>query len=150
MSRAPLRIELLDWEAARPLAAPIRFAVFVEEQKVPAELEIDDQDARCVHALARDAEGRALGTGRLLPDGHIGRMAVLQDARKLGIGSALLTALMAEARRRGHAQAVLSAQTHAIPFYRRHGYAVVGGEYMDCGIPHVDMACELGAPRRSR
>jgi predicted GNAT family N-acyltransferase len=150
MSRAPVRIELLDWEAARPLAAPIRFAVFVEEQKVPAELEIDDQDARCVHALARDAEGRALGTGRLLPDGHIGRMAVLQDARKLGIGSALLAALMDEARRRGHAQAVLSAQTHAIPFYRRHGYAVVGGEYMDCGIPHVDMACDLGAPRRSR
>jgi predicted GNAT family N-acyltransferase len=147
MSRAPVRIELLDWEAARPLAAPIRFAVFVEEQKVPAELEIDDQDARCVHALARDAEGRALGTGRLLPDGHIGRMAVLQDARKLGIGSALLAALMDEARRRGHAQAVLSAQTHAIPFYRRHGYAVVGGEYMDCGIPHVDMACDLGAPR---
>jgi predicted GNAT family N-acyltransferase len=150
MSRAPVRIELLDWEAARPLAAPIRFAVFVEEQKVPAELEIDDQDARCVHALARDAEGRALGTGRLLPDGHIGRMAVLQDARKLGIGSALLAALMDEARRRGHAQAVLSAQTHAIPFYRCHGYAVVGGEYMDCGIPHVDMACDLGAPRRSR
>lgn len=150
MSRAPVRIELLDWEAARPLAAPIRFAVFVEEQKVPAELEIDDQDARCVHALARDAEGRALGTGRLLPDGHIGRMAVLVEARKLGVGSALLAALMDEARRRGHAQAVLSAQTHAIPFYRRHGYAVVGGEYMDCGIPHVDMACDLGAPRRSR
>ena len=148
MSRAQVRIELLDWEAARPLAAPIRFAVFVEEQKVPAELEIDDRDARCVHALARDAEGRALGTGRLLPDGHIGRMAVLQEARKLGIGSALLTALMDEARRRGHAQAVLSAQTHAIPFYRRHGYAVVGGEYMDCGIPHVDMACDLGAARR--
>jgi predicted GNAT family N-acyltransferase len=150
MSRAPVRVELLDWEAARLLAAPIRFAVFVEEQKVPAELEIDDQDARCVHALARDAEGRALGTGRLLPDGHIGRMAVLRDARKLGVGSALLAALMDEARRRGHARAVLSAQTHAIPFYRRHGYAVVGGEYMDCGIPHVDMACDLQADRRSR
>ena len=150
MSRAPVRIELLEWEAARPLAAPIRFAVFVEEQKVPAELEIDDQDARCVHALARDDEGRALGTGRLLPDGHIGRMAVLRDARKLGVGSALLAALMDEARRRGHAQAVLSAQTHAIPFYRRHGYAVVSGEYLDCGIPHVDMACELGTPPRPR
>ena len=100
MNRAPVRIELLDWEAARPLAAPIRFAVFVEEQKVPAELEIDDQDARCVHALARDAEGTALGTGRLLPDGHIGRMAVLRDARKLGVGSALLAALMDEADRK--------------------------------------------------
>jgi predicted GNAT family N-acyltransferase len=150
MSRSPVRVELLDWEAARPLAAPIRFAVFVEEQKVPAELEIDERDPLCVHALARGDDGRPVGTGRLLPDGHIGRMAVLPDARKLGVGSALLTALMEEARRRGHAQALLSAQTHAIAFYRRHGYAVVGGEYMDCGIPHVDMACDLGTPRRAR
>ena len=145
-----MRVELLDWEAARPLAAPIRFEVFVEEQKVPAELEIDERDPQCVHALAWGENGEALGTGRLLPDGHIGRMAVLPEARQLGIGSALLTALMDEARRRGHAQAVLSAQTHAIAFYRRHGYAVVGGEYMDCGIPHVDMACELAPPRRPR
>jgi predicted GNAT family N-acyltransferase len=57
---------------------------------------------------------------------------------------------MDEARRRGHAQAMLSAQTHAIPFYRRHGYAVVSGEYSDCGIPHVDMACDLGTPRQPR
>ena len=142
-----MRVELLDWDAARPLAAPIRFAVFVEEQKVPAESEIDESDPRCVHALARDADGKAVGTGRLLPDGHIGRMAVLPEARGRGVGSALLAALMAEARRRGHAQAVLSAQTHAIPFYRRHGYAVVSGEYMDCGIPHVDMECDLAADR---
>jgi len=150
MSRSPVRVELLDWETARPLAAPIRFAVFVEEQKVPAELEIDDRDPQCVHALARGDDGRPVGTGRLLPDGHIGRMAVLPDARQLGVGSALLTALMDEARRRGHAQALLSAQTHAIAFYRRHGYAVVGGEYMDCGIPHVDMACDLAAARSPR
>jgi predicted GNAT family N-acyltransferase len=145
-----MRVELLDWEAARPLAAPIRFKVFVEEQKVPEESEIDERDPQCVHALALGEDGKALGTGRLLPDGHIGRMAVLPEARKLGVGSALLTALMDEARRRGHAQAALSAQTHAIAFYRRHGYAVVSGEYMDCGIPHVDMACDLAAPRRSR
>jgi len=150
MKRLPPRVELLDWDAARPLAAPIRFAVFVQEQKVPEESEIDDQDPRCVHAVAYDAAGRAVGTGRLLPDGHIGRMAVLREARQLGVGSALLTSLMQEARRRGHARAALSAQTHAIAFYRRHGYAVVSGEYMDCGIPHVDMTCELGAPARAR
>lgn len=150
MSRAPVRVELLDWEAAQPLAAPIRFAVFVEEQKVPEESEIDERDPHCVHALARGDDGRPLGTGRLLPDGHIGRMAVLAEARGLGVGSALLVALMDEARRRGHAQAALSAQTHAIAFYRRHGYAVVSGEYMDCGIPHVDMTCDLGTPARPR
>jgi hypothetical protein len=142
--RSELQVDLLDWEAARARAAPIRYTVFVEEQKVPEESEIDDWDPRCVHALACDASGRAVGTGRLLPDGHIGRMAVLGEARGLGVGSALLTALMEEARRRGHAQAVLSAQTHAIAFYRRHGYAVVSGEYLDCGIPHVDMTCDLG------
>ena len=141
-----VRVDLMDWDAARPAAAPIRFKVFVEEQKVPEESEIDDWDPQCVHALARDDQGSVLGTGRLLPDAHIGRMAVLPAARRLGVGSALLLALMEEARRRGHAQAVLSAQTHAIPFYRRHGYAVASGEYMDCGIAHVDMACALGPP----
>ncbi|MGZ8254304.1 MAG: GNAT family N-acetyltransferase [Burkholderiaceae bacterium] len=148
--RAELRVELLDWGSARARATPIRYTVFVEEQRVPEESEIDDWDPLCVHALAFDAAGKTVGTGRLLPDGHIGRMAVLKDARHLGVGSALLVALMQEARRRSHAHAILSAQTHAIPFYRRHGYAVIGGEYMDCGIPHVDMKCDLGslAPER--
>ena len=145
MKRSRPRVELMDWEAARAQAAPIRYTVFVEEQQVPAEAEIDHWDPQCAHAIAYDAAGRAVGTGRLLPDGQIGRMAVLQEARQLGVGSALLTSLMQEARRRGHARAVLSAQTHAIAFYRRHGYGVVSGEYMDCGIPHVDMACDLEA-----
>lgn len=148
--RAELRVHLLDWESARAHAAPIRYTVFVEEQKVPEESEIDDRDPQCVHALAYDSMGRTVGTGRLLPDGHIGRMAVLREARHLGVGSALLTALMEEARRRGHAQAALSAQTHAIAFYRRHGYTVVSGEYLDCGIPHVDMTCDLGSPASER
>jgi predicted GNAT family N-acyltransferase len=143
MSRAAIRVELCGWDAARAIATPIRHAVFVDEQRVPAELEIDERDPQCVHALAYDAAGRALGTGRLLPDGHIGRMAVVREARQLGVGSALLAALMDEARRRGHAQAILSAQTHAVPFYRRHGYVVTSGEYLDCGIPHVDMQCTL-------
>ncbi|MGB3427197.1 MAG: GNAT family N-acetyltransferase [Burkholderiaceae bacterium] len=150
MKRSPPRVELLDWESARERAAPLRHAVFVVEQSVPEASEIDDWDPQCVHALARDATGATVGTGRLLPDGHIGRMAVLKEARHLGVGSALLMALMAEARRRGHAHALLSAQTHAVAFYRRHGYAVVSGEYMDCGIPHVDMTCDLGASPQPR
>ena len=78
-----------------------------------------------------------------LEDGF--RPAVLANARGTGAGSALLVALMDEARRRGHREAVLSAQTHAIPFYQRHGYSVIGQEYLDCGIPHVDMQCQLDA-----
>lgn len=127
----------------RGWAEPLRFAVFVEEQKVPPEIELDDHDPECVHAVAFDGGDRAIGTGRLLPDGHIGRMAVAQSARGQGVGSALLAALMSEARRRGHAQAVLSAQTHAVDFYRKHGYSVEGDPYDDAGIPHVNMCCAL-------
>jgi predicted GNAT family N-acyltransferase len=138
-----MRVELMGWDEARTQAAPLRFAVFVDEQHVPAEIEVDEWDPLSVHALAYGDDGRVIGTGRLLPDGHIGRMAVRADARGAGVGSALLVALMDEARRRGHLAAVLSAQRQAVPFYRRHGYAVVSGEYLDAGIPHVDMRCEL-------
>jgi len=137
-----LRIELGDWKAMRKWAEPIRLAVFVNEQKVPPEMELDAWDPGSVHAVAFDSNA-AVGTGRLLPDGHIGRMAVALGARGGGVGSALLRALMDEARRRGHRSTVLSAQTHAIGFYRRHGYEVDGNEYLDAGIPHVDMRCPL-------
>ena len=134
-----LRIELGNWDALQRWAVPIRTTVFVEEQNVPAEMELDDWDPQCVHAVAFDVEGKPLGTGRLLPDGHIGRMAVLKSARGAGVGSALLTALLEAARVRGQREAVLSAQAHAVPFYERHGFAICGTEYLDAGIPHVDM-----------
>lgn len=138
-----LSIMLADWPEVREEAAAIRFAVFVEEQGVPAELELDAWDVQCLHALARDPSGRAVATGRLLPDGHIGRMAVLREARAQGAGSLVLRTLMAAARTRGHADIVLSAQAHAIGFYARHGYLAEGELYDDCGIPHVDMRCRL-------
>jgi predicted GNAT family N-acyltransferase len=96
-----------------------------------------------LHALARDAAGRALGTGRLLPDGHIGRMAVLPQARGQGVGAALLRALMQAARDRGEREVALSAQTHAIAFYERFGFVVEGEEYDDAGIPHRMMRLVL-------
>jgi predicted GNAT family N-acyltransferase len=133
-----LRIELMDWNAARAEASRIRLAVFVEEQRVPPEIEMDDKDAVCVHALAY-AQGRAVGTGRLLPDGHIGRMAVLKENRSLGVGSAILERLVEEARRRGMPQVVLSAQTHALGFYRRHGFMAAGEVFEEAGIPHQEM-----------
>ena len=138
-----MRIELGDWQSMRRWAEPLRFAVFVEEQKVPAEIELDSFDPLSVHAVAFDANGEAVGTGRLLPDGHIGRMAVAKPARGGGVGSALLGVLMDEARGRGHMHAVLSAQTHATEFYRKHGYSAYGAEYDDAGIPHIDMRCAL-------
>jgi len=131
-----LRIELGDWTSLRAAAEPVRFAVFVEEQKVPVEIELDEFDPVSLHALAIDADGAVLGTGRLLPDGHIGRMAVRRQARGSGVGSALLRALMEAARARGDREVVLSAQTHAIAFYARFGFVAEGEEYDDAGIPH--------------
>jgi predicted GNAT family N-acyltransferase len=136
-------IELGGWDALREVATPIRFQVFVREQNVPAEIELDDWDARSLHAIARETNGAAVGTGRLLPDGHIGRMAVLATARGLGVGAALLRALMDAARSRGMTTVELSAQTHAVPFYRREGFAEFGDEYMDAGIPHRNMRRRL-------
>lgn len=134
-----IRIELGDWTAMRAQAEPVRRAVFVEEQKVPAEIELDEADPLSLHALAFDRQGRVLGTGRLLPDGHIGRMAVLPPARGKGVGSALLRALMQAARQRGHREVALSAQTHAMPFYQRFGFVAEGDVYDDAGIPHRSM-----------
>jgi len=133
-----LRIEILDWAAARAEASRIRLKVFVEEQRVPREIEMDDMDAACLHALAW-LDGKAVGTGRLLPDGHIGRMAVLGESRALGVGGAILERLVEEARRQGLREVVLSAQTHAIGFYRRHGFSEQGEVFAEAGIPHQEM-----------
>ena len=132
------RIEVLDWNAARDEASRIRLEVFVKEQRVPPEIEMDDRDAASVHALAY-RDGSAVGTGRLLPDGHIGRMAVLKGYRAAGVGGAILERLLEEARRRGMREAILSAQTQAIGFYRRFGFAQVGPEFEEAGIAHQEM-----------
>jgi len=133
-----LKIDLLDWEAAQREAKRIRFTVFVEEQRVPADLEMDENDAESLHALAY-ADGRAIGTGRLLPDGHIGRMAVLKEWRGQGAGRAMLRRLIEAARQRGHPQVALSAQVHALEFYRAEGFEPEGAVYEEAGIPHQAM-----------
>jgi predicted GNAT family N-acyltransferase len=133
-----------SWEALRAQAGAVRFAVFVDEQGVPAEIELDDNDAASVHALALDREGRALGTGRLLPDGRIGRMAVLPAARGRGVGARILGALIEAAQARGDAELLLHAQTSAIGFYRRHGFTPVGAVYQEAGIAHQTMVRRLG------
>lgn len=138
-----VRVELGDWASMRAAAERVRFTVFVEEQKVPAEIELDEFDPASLHALAFGADGAVLGTGRLLPDGHIGRMAVLRETRGAGVGGALLSALMQAARSRGDRRVVLSAQTHAIPFYERFGFVAEGEEYDDAGIPHRRMSLDL-------
>ena len=141
-------IRLCNWDEARVEARRIRELVFVREQGVPLALEMDDQDAHCDHALASFADGTAVGTGRLLPDGHIGRMAVLKDWRGKGVGALLLQSLIERARQRGDASVRLNAQTYVTEFYRRFGFDVSGAEFMEAGIPHVAMQRDLASTPR--
>jgi len=131
---ATFTISILAWDKALPLARPVREDVFVAEQKVPLELEWDEWDERSDHAVARDASGRAIGTARLLPDGRIGRMAVLREWRRRGVGAALMEALLQKAREQSLSRVTLHAQTHAAGFYRRLGFSERGGEFWEAGF----------------
>ncbi len=144
-----ITVRLLPWSEARETARAIRYAVFVEEQGVPVELEWDEWDEPSWHAIAYDAQGVAVATGRLLPDGHIGRMAVLASARGTGIGARVLDALMTKAEELGYPELVLNAQSHAAPFYARVGFQQVGEPFEEAGIPHIEMRKRLagGAQR---
>lgn len=139
------RIVVADWAACATDAAAVRHEVFVQEQQVPLEEEMDERDVACVHAVAYGPDGAAVGTGRLLPDGHIGRMAVRKPQRGLGVGSLLLASLIDEARRRGHLEVVLAAQVHAQAFYAAHGFLAEGPVFQDAGIDHVNMRRVLTA-----
>jgi predicted GNAT family N-acyltransferase len=136
-------ILVTDWGSDQVRLSHVRRAVFIDEQQVPEDMEWDADDAGSVHFLAVDDEGTAIGCARLLPDGHIGRMAVLPGWRGQGVGRALLDAVMRAADARGHATLRLSAQTHAAGFYARAGFVGVGEIYEEAGIPHVAMQKNL-------
>ena len=141
-------ISVLAWDQALALARPVREKVFIEEQRVPRELEWDEWDERSDHAVARDMKGQAIGTARLLPEGRIGRMAVLREWRRRGVGAALMEALLRQAREQSMSRVTLHAQTHAAGFYRRFGFKERGVEFLEAGIPHVEMALELFPARQ--
>ncbi len=138
-----LRIECHDWTQAAQWATPIRSEVFVEEQGVPPQLELDGADANCTHVLAFDRDGTAIATARLMPDGRIGRMAVRHFRRGQGVGSALLHALLEQAARQSMTRVYLHAQQQACGFYARQGFREDGTEFMEAGIPHRIMVLEL-------
>jgi predicted GNAT family N-acyltransferase len=140
---ATFTIRILAWPEALPLARPVREKVFIEEQRVPRELEWDEWDERSDHAVACDAKGQAIGTARLLPDGRIGRMAVFREWRRHGVGAALMQALLRQARGQSMPRVRLHAQTQAAGFYRSFGFSERGEEFLEAGIPHVEMTLEL-------
>lgn len=154
---AQLRTLLDDFEAGRPMvdvrlgtwdelgreAQAIRDEVFVQEQRIPRELEWDAADASCVHAVAYNRFGMALGTGRLLEHApgvsKIGRMAVRRSLRGGAIGRTLLDKLVECAGRRGDRELLLHAQTSAAAFYTRAGFSQRGEPFDEAGIAHVEM-----------
>lgn len=138
-------VQLGTWSDLGVRASAIRFEVFVEEQQVPIAEELDAMDAECLHALAFSHQGVAIATGRLLPDGHIGRMAVKLSERKKGVGAAVLQALVEAAQERGFKEVVLGAQLHAKDFYLKQGFVEFGEVFLDANIEHVMMRKELNA-----
>jgi predicted GNAT family N-acyltransferase len=139
MDQGKIQVQLGSWEQLHKEASAIRFEVFVQELQVPLELELDEMDGLSLHALAFDALGRAIATGRLLPDGHIGRMAVKSSDRKKGVGALVLKTLVDAAKLKGYTEVILGAQIHAKGFYDRQGFVEYGEVFMDANIAHIMM-----------
>lgn len=135
-----------NWQTDGKQLSNIRRLVFIVEQDVPQEEEWDGRDEESWHWIATDVSDVPIGTARLLPDGQIGRMAVLSQHRKFGIGAALLEQAVEKARHLGFQQVYLNAQTHALGFYERCGFTAEGDEFMEAGIPHMRMIQDLSPP----
>ena len=136
---ADFGVRLAVWAVDGPKLRMLRHAVFVLEQGVPEEIERDDIDKDCSHVIAEDSSGTAIGCGRLLPDGHIGRMSVLREWRGRGVGTALLGRLIALATEGGYRRVMANAQEQACLFYQRHGFTAVGEPFFEAGIVHRAM-----------
>ena len=121
-----------------PIIKHIRKAVFTLEQNVPADLDFEGKYPDAVHALVQ-ADNRYVGTGRILKDGHIGRVAVLKEYRGRGIGKNIIAALSKEANRLGIKRVFLGAQLHAVNFYKKLGFSEYGEVFHDAGIEHIHM-----------
>lgn len=143
-SGAPMAsVQVGDWAVHGEASRAIRQAVFVDEQRIPAELVVDARDATALHAVARNRIGLPLAAGRLLPAvdgvGQIGRLATLASMRGAHLGQRVLEALLTAARERGDRQVMLQAQSSAISFYDRLGFARHGAPFEEAGIPHQEM-----------
>jgi predicted GNAT family N-acyltransferase len=155
MRNEHFNISVTDWASSHEALSAVRSEVFIREQSVPAALEWDGLDDEAVHLIATAANGTAIGCARLLqetygahgvdegPVGHAGRVAVVKPWRHQGVGSALMHELIRQAVRAGYSQLTLAAQLHAIPFYQRLGFMAYGTEFLDAGIPHINMRTSL-------
>ena len=137
-----LKIVSGSWKDLAAHAKAIREAVFIQEQHIAAEDEWDAEDVVAVHFIVFQQD-QAIATARLLSNNSIGRVAVLATTRGLGVGQRLMQAVIDYARAEQRELVKLSSQVHAIGFYQALGFEVQGEEYLDCGIPHIDMYLKL-------
>jgi predicted GNAT family N-acyltransferase len=148
MSRpGPVSVRRMSWSdpGERARAAELRTQVFVGEQNVPADLELDALDATAYHVLALSGD-ETVGTGRMVVEGgraRIGRMAVRASQRGTGVGALLLQALLEWARELKLRDAYLHSQCHAMGFYAKHGFQPVGPVFQEAGIDHQEMELAL-------
>ena len=133
-----IEIKIVDFNSNSTDLKSIRTTVFIEEQKVPLELEWDEFDKDATHFLAY-YNNIPVGTARLLNDGHIGRMAILKEYRNRKIGQNMLKYVLESAKNKHFTKIELSAQEHAVGFYIKQGFVIISDTYLDAGIPHYDM-----------
>jgi predicted GNAT family N-acyltransferase len=141
MMQKPVVLNAL-WADDSDTLMQLRTRVFVEEQKVSAALEIDGKDIECQHVKAI-VDGVVIGTGRLLPNGFIGRMCVLAEYRNRNIGTMMLENLVQQALDSGHQKVLLNAQSYIIPFYQKFGFRIDSEEFIEAGILHRRMVLNL-------
>lgn len=146
----PFSVSLVCWHDGEPLLKSVREAVFIREQGIPAELEWDGLDEQCRHALVLSRQGEAIGCGRILADGHIGRVAVLPKWRKQKVGTAIIEALLDYAHTHDYLQVEVDAQIQAVPFYRRFDFSEEGKVFLDAGLPHIRMRHAFICPLDNR
>jgi predicted GNAT family N-acyltransferase len=138
----PYTVQIVEWSEQHEALTRIRTDIFVREQRVPAEIVMDALDPEGVHVAALDEAGGVIGTGRLIlnnPVPRIGRMVVLKSWRRAGVGSMILEVLCKAAKAHGFGEVKLHSQTHASPFYFKHGFLSHGSEFFEAGIPHQEM-----------
>jgi predicted GNAT family N-acyltransferase len=133
------RVRLAGWEQDGAAIRAVRNTVFTGEQGIAESLDFDGRDAQCVHVLACLDDGEPVGTARMLPDGHVGRIAVHAGWRGRGVGTRLVEHLMEVAREQGLAEIYLHSQAQAADFYARLGFETRGEPFMEAGIEHVLM-----------
>ena len=137
-----MNIKIVDYQDYIEKIREIRKEVFIEEQKVPENIEIDGLDLKAKHVLIFDAK-KAIGTGRMLLDGHIGRIAVKKQYRGRGIGKIIMEGLINTAKDLQLSEVWLSSQYHAKDFYQKLGFIEVGNIYQEASIDHIKMKKKL-------